>query len=186
MVCELTSLGVCLAGIAHPPPKTPRDHPSDLSAGEVLSTQLGGLPIHVEHETASKPVGNCLASWAGTRGELRVMGEITDPQIAQQVKDGTLRGLSLGTDCIQDMEGAVLSRSQKELSVCEEGRRSGTWITDINNRRVHEVAAFSNKPYGTCPAACTTTHMPRPSSRCCAKFITPRSSGVIERRHPHL
>jgi hypothetical protein len=77
------------------------------------------------------------------------MGEITDPNIAQQVKDGTLRGLSLGTDCIQDMEGSVLSRSQKELSVCEEGRRSGTWITDINNRQVHQVAAFSNKPYGT-------------------------------------
>ena len=97
-----------------------------------------------------------------------MMGEITDPTIAQQVKDGTLRGLSLGTDCIQDMEGSVLSRSQKELSVCEEGRRTGTWITDINNNQVHEVAAFSNKIYGR---AYTPTHIPRYASRCCANLI---------------
>ena len=131
-------------GVAHPPPRTPREHPSDLSVGEMLTTQLGGLPIHVEHETASRPIGNCLASWPGMQGELRVMGQITDSKVSQQVKDGTLRGLSLGTDCIQSFNGETLSRSQRELSVCEEGRRNGTWITHIDNRQVHDVAAFSN------------------------------------------
>ena len=143
-------MSLVFSGVAHPPAKTPRDHPSDLSAGEMLTTQLGGLPIHMEHETASRPVGNCLASWPGQRGELRVMGQITDSNIAQQVKDGSLRGLSLGTDCIQSMSGETLSRAQRELSVCEEGRRNGTWITHIDNHPVHQVAAFSNKRNGAC------------------------------------
>jgi hypothetical protein len=157
-----TMTSVTFKGIAHPPPLTPRNYPSDLSAGEVLSTQLGGLPIHVEHDTASTPVGNCLASWPGSRGELRVMGEITDPDVAQQVKNGALRGLSLGTDCIQDLKGSVLNRFQKELSVCAEGRRSGTWITDINNTPVHSVAVFSNNKGG----ACTPLYTYMYTSRC--------------------
>lgn len=135
-------------GIAHPPPKSRRDHPSDLNAGELEATQgtaINGLPLHVEHDTTKVPVGNVLTSYTGSRGELRVCATVDDPAVAQQIRDGTMRGLSLGTDCVQSMDGTVLSRSQKELSVCEEGRRSGTWITDIDDRVVHTVAAFSAK-----------------------------------------
>ena len=135
-------------GIAHPPAKGTREHPADLSAGELDATargKLNGLPVHVEHDTAAPSVGNVLTSYEGTRGELRVVGQITDPAIAAQVRSGELRGLSLGTDCIQSMDGNVLARSQKELSVCEEGRRSGTWITHLDNQLVHTVAAFSKK-----------------------------------------
>lgn len=132
-------------GIAHPPAKNSRDHPSDLSAGEILATTAGGLPLHVEHDTSSNPVGHVLASYEGTRGELRVIGQVTDESVASRVTRGELRGLSLGTDCVGDMEGRVLSRHQKELSLCSEGRRNGTWITDINDRSVHSVAAFSAK-----------------------------------------
>jgi len=132
-------------GIAHPPAKGVRDHPSDLSAGELAITNTNGLPLHVEHDTSRPSVGHVLASYEGTRGELRVIGQVTDPIVAAQVKSGELRGLSLGTDCVADMSGTVLSRHQKELSLCEEGRRSGTWVTHIGDRIVHSVAAFSAK-----------------------------------------
>jgi hypothetical protein len=73
------------------------------------------------------------------------MGRVTDAATAERVKSGDLRGLSLGTDCVQAMDGTVLSRAQRELSLCEEGRRSGTWITELNGQKVHEVACFSAK-----------------------------------------
>lgn len=48
------------------------------------------------------------------------------------------------------MAGNVLTRHQKELSLCEEGRRNGTWITELDGKVVHTVAAFSKK--GACPS----------------------------------
>lgn len=154
-------------GIAHPPAKAVRDHPSDLSVGELTATAGGGLhglPVHFEHETDAPSVGNVLTSYEGARGELRVVGQITDPKIAEQVRSGELRGLSLGTDCIQSMSGDVLTRSQKELSVCEEGRRSGTWITHVDDKLVHSVAAFSKSSFGAHPqhtSTLTITHLIR-------------------------
>jgi hypothetical protein len=141
----MSGASLIFKGIAHPPPKAVRDHPSDLNAGELAVTQAAGLPLHVEHETNGPAIGNVLASYPGTRGELRVIAKVDDPNIAEQIRNGSMRGLSLGTDCIQSMDGHVLSRYQKELSVCEEGRRSGTWITEVDNKLVHTVAAFSAK-----------------------------------------
>lgn len=146
-------------GIAHPPPKSQRQHPSDLDAGELIATEGLNIPIHVEHDTSVPSVGNVLTSYRGTRGELRVCGQIDDPKVAQQVRDGSMRGLSLGTDCVQSMDGRILGRSQRELSVCKEGRRSGTWITDVDNKLVHTVAAFSKK--GAPPS--TLTYLPPPA-----------------------
>ena len=48
-----------------------------------------------------------------------------------------MRGLSLGSDFIGDVDGNVLYRGQAELSVCEEGRRAGTWIDTINGKAVY-------------------------------------------------
>jgi len=73
------------------------------------------------------------------------MGQISDADTARRVSSGELRGLSLGTDCVQDIEGNTLSRKQKELSICEEGRRTGTWITHLGDKQVHEVACFSSR-----------------------------------------
>jgi hypothetical protein len=137
-------------GIAHPPAKGKRDHPSDLSVGELAAAQMGGLPVFLEHQTGDAPVGSVLTSFEGRRGELRVVGQIHDESIQQKVRDGSLRGLSLGTDCIASMDGSVLSRSQKELSVCAEGRRHGTWITDVDGQTVHHVAEFSKKSDSVC------------------------------------
>ena len=146
-------------GVAHPPAKSKREHHSDLSVGElagIAKGNLGGLPLHVEHDTSVPAVGNVLSSYEGKNGELRVMAQVEDPTVAQEIRNGSLRGLSLGTDCVMDMDGSTLSRSQKELSVCEEGRRDGTWITHIGGQLVHQVACASNR-FGTlatrtCPA----------------------------------
>ena len=134
-------------GICHPPAKGKRDHPSDLSVGELACATgdaLNGLPMFVEHDTSTERVGDVLTSYEGSRGELNVIGQVTDASVASRMRAGQLRGLSLGTDCIQSMDGKVLTRSQKELSLCDEGRRNGTWVTHIDNQLVHTVAAFSN------------------------------------------
>ena len=140
-------------GVAHGPGRADRNHHADLCAGELLgvaSGSLNGLPLHIEHDTSSTSVGSVLTSYMGSRGELRVMGQISDADTARRVSSGELRGLSLGTDCVQDIEGNTLSRKQKELSICEEGRRTGTWITHLGDKQVHEVACFSSRfPAGT-------------------------------------
>tara|TARA_B110000858_G_scaffold89560_1_gene103514 strand:- start:348 stop:905 length:558 start_codon:yes stop_codon:yes gene_type:complete len=178
-----TSKPLVFKGIAHGPGSLNRKHPADLSSGELVALEgsaLNGIPIHVEHDTSATPVGNVLASYEGAMGELRVIGQVNDPNVAKQVLDGSMRGLSLGTDCVQDLSGHVLSRSQKELSICGEGRRTGTWITDINNQTVHTVACFSKNSPGmlsvsalvssTCPLATISNHQqpsasPVPSER---------------------
>ena len=83
-----------------------------------------------------------------------MMAAVNDPDVAAKVRSGQLRGLSLGTDVVRSTDGDVLIRAQKELSLCAEGRRKGTWITDIDGKRVHEVAAFSKrhgKPHANAP-----------------------------------
>ena len=162
-------------GVAHGPGSMVRKHPADLSGGELAALEgsaLNGLPIHVEHDTSMPAVGNVLASYEGPRGELRVIGQVNDQATAKAVLDGSMRGLSLGTDCVQTMDGNVLGRSQRELSLCEEGRRTGTWITDINNQTVHTVACFSKNSNGVCPLPAIETF---------AKIIT-RLATTIDRR----
>ena len=97
-----------------------------------------------EHD-ANARVGTCIASWAGIDGSLRIAARVDDEQMATKVRNGTVRGLSLGTDMVLGENGDVLYRAQKELSVCEEGKRDGTWISHINGRPVHAVACASKR-----------------------------------------
>lgn len=157
-------------GVAHGPGSMNRKHPADLSSGELVALEgsaLNGVPIHVEHDTTQAPVGHVLASYEGARGELRVIGQVTDAEVKKQVIDGTMRGLSLGTDCVQTMDGNVLNRSQQELSICKEGRRTGTWITDIENKTVHTVACFSKNATGTRTAIRTPGTFCNPIANAC-------------------
>ena len=103
-----------------------------------------------EHDSNHR-VGTCVASWQGTDGSLRIAANVEDPVAVEQVRKGTLRGLSLGTDLVLNEEGEVLYRNQAELSICEEGRRPGTWIDTVNGQTVHQVACFS-KQYESAPA----------------------------------
>lgn len=134
-----------IRGVAHPPPsKKGRDNRADLSRAEIQSTDLAGKPLLNEHDSSER-VGTVLASWEGPRGELRVAANVEDPVAQQQVRDGSLRGLSLGTDMIMNMNGEVAYRGQAELSVCAEGRRPGTWIDNVNGQVVHAVETFSSR-----------------------------------------
>lgn len=109
---------------------------------ELVTTDIGGLPLLHEHDAASR-VGTCLASWEGKHGELRIAAEVEDPKTQEDIRNGKLRGLSLGTDLITKGGGDVLYRAQSELSVCVEGRRQSTWIDSINGETVRRVAMAS-------------------------------------------
>jgi hypothetical protein len=137
---------VQIRGTAHPPPPSDgsRSDPADLTAAEIATTDLGGRPLLYEHDHRQK-VGNCIASWEGVDGSLRIAADVTDPKTAKRIEKGDLRGLSLGTDMIRNENGDVLYRSQAELSVCGEGRRPSTWIDTVNGRTVHSKYLASNQ-----------------------------------------
>ena len=138
-----TANSIQIRGTAHPPPpRAGRHNPADLSRAEIASTNISGRPLLNEHDSGAR-VGTCLASWQGTDGSLRIAANVEDPEAIRQVRAGELRGLSLGTDMILGEGGDVLFRNQAELSVCEEGRRPGTWIDSIDGRAVHAVACAS-------------------------------------------
>jgi hypothetical protein len=132
-------------GVAHPPPGVSEPDIANLSAAEIGLTDLGskgGAPLLFEHNATHK-VGHCLASWEGRNGELRVAGIVDDPKIERSIRNGSNQGLSLGTDVIQDTEGNALYKSQQELSICAEPRRSGCWIDTIDGKRTRQNRRFS-------------------------------------------
>ena len=106
-------------------------------------TLQGGTDLLMEHDHNSR-VGTVHASWEGRDGSLRVIGMVNDPKAALAVRNGSMRGLSLGTGVIQKMDGTALLRTQDELSLCEEPRRAGCFIDSIDGRPVRSVAVFSN------------------------------------------
>lgn len=133
-------------GIAHPAPnKGGRKNVADLSAAEISTTNMGrngGTDVLVEHDHANR-VGRVNASWEAADGSLHVAGVIENPKAAADVRSGKMRGLSLGTSVIQDMQGNALLRSQDEISVCVEPRRPGCFMTRIDGQKVRAVATFS-------------------------------------------
>ena len=133
-------------GIAHPPPaRSGRGNIADLNAAEIATTNMGragGTNLLMEHDHASQ-VGTVHASWEGRDGSRRVQGVVHDPDAIEQVRSGATRGLSLGTSVLTQMDGGRLMAMQDELSLCEEPRRPGCWITDIDGTSVRTVATFS-------------------------------------------
>ena len=59
-----------------------------------------------------------------------------------------MRGLSLGTSMILDRGWHVAFRGQDELSICDEGKRPGTWIDTIERGVVRQVECFSKSAAG--------------------------------------
>ena len=101
-------------------------------------------PLLYEHD-ASDRVGTVLASWQGIDGSLRVSANVHDEGVAKSIKNGSTRGLSLGTDMIMGEAGDVLYRKQSELSVCVEGKREGTWIDTLDGKTVHATHTASKQ-----------------------------------------
>lgn len=148
-------------GIAHPAPGRDRKHYADLNGAEIGTTQMGnrgGTDILVEHEPGTR-VGTVHASWESslTKG-MHVVGTVDDPATAARVRQGTLRGLSLGTG-VDHYDGHVVWRQQDELSLCEQPRRAGCFIDSIDGKSVRAKHNFSNgsreSPPLTSHKACT-------------------------------
>ena len=134
-----------IRGTAHPaPPRGRRPNPADLTSAEISQTDMANRPLLYEHD-ASDRVGTVLASWQGADGSLRVSANVHDEGVAKLIKNGTTRGLSLGTDMIMGEGGEVLYRKQSELSVCAEGKREGTWIDHVDGRVVHATHTASKQ-----------------------------------------
>lgn len=144
-----------ITSVAHPPAAICHGHPADLNDAEIATTDLAGLPVFREHMTNTAPIGRVLTSYQPTRGEdagaLMCESLITDPDAIKRIETGEERGVSLGTELIHDMvDGRVLSRINKELSVCAQGARPGCvtkWIARDNEpgRRVastHRASTF--------------------------------------------
>jgi hypothetical protein len=138
-----------IRGVAHPPPPRngQRANRADLTRAEIDGTNLAGKPLLCEHDHGDR-VGTVLASWKGSDGSLRIAANVEEPQAIEQVKRGEMRGLSLGTSMILGEDGNVAFRGQDELSICEEGKRPGTWIDTMNGVPCRAVECFSKSKAG--------------------------------------
>jgi hypothetical protein len=72
------------------------------------------------------------------------------------------------------MNGGVIDRSQRELSVCEQGRRHGTWIDTIDGKRVHRYERASS----------ARASLPPPPPTSLARARTSESRAIPPRRVP--
>lgn len=141
-------------GVAHPAPsRKGRSNIADLSAAEIATTNMGrrdGTRLLMEHNHGDH-VGTVVASWEGVDGSLRVQGIVSDPSAAASVRSGATRGLSLGTSVHHKGHDNRLMATQDELSLCEEPRRGGCYITEVDGSSVRTVSNFSAKSYGVTP-----------------------------------
>ena len=144
-----TTTPLAIRGVAHPPPprRGGRANRADLTRAEISSTNLQGKKLLREHDHDDE-VGTVLASWQGRDGSLRIAANVHDPVAIEQVKGGEMRGLSLGTSMILAADGSVAYRGQDELSICEEGKRAGTWIDTMDGMSCRAVECFSKSKAG--------------------------------------
>ena len=145
----MTSKPLPIRGVAHPPAprRGGRANKADLSSAEISATRMSGQPLLCEHDHGDR-VGTVLASWKGADGSLRVAANVEDPSAIEMVKNGTMRGLSLGTGMTLGPDGNVAYRGQDELSICVEGKRPGTWIDTIDGKTCRAVECFSKSKAG--------------------------------------
>lgn len=139
-----------IRGICHPPPPKNgrRLSPDDLSPAEIRTTNLAGRPLLHEHDSGER-IGTCTASWEGEDGSLRMAARVTDPDAIRSVRNGSLRGLSLGTNLLYDVDtGETYDRRVTECSAVREGRRDGTWMYSVNNKIVHGTSQASKGASG--------------------------------------
>ena len=112
----------------------------DLSAAEIRVTNLGDgdttTPILVEHGGGS--VGTVLASWPGMDGSLKMVASISNQVAEAAVRDGSMRGLSIGSRVHhrpgQSAPSDRVHQTLDEVSICERPRRAGCYIESIDGQ----------------------------------------------------
>jgi len=144
-----------ITSVAHPPARECHSHPADLNDAEIATTNLAGLPVFHEHDTKSAPIGKVITSYQPSRGEdagaLMCESVITDQEAIERIESGKERGVSLGTELIHDGNGTVMSRINRELSVCAQGARPGCvtkWISKNNGPSRRVSSTFRASLYG--------------------------------------
>ena len=134
-------------GTIHPAPlASGRVDLDDLTSAEIQTTRLGATnrssaqPILVEHE--GSPVGSVITSWRTSDGRLKMAGLVSDHTIAEQVRSGELRGLSIGSKLHHrpgedplDPKARVL-HTIEEVSLCAHPRRRNCWLDEIDGKPV--------------------------------------------------
>lgn len=150
---------------------------ADLGVAEICTTKIntgeGALPLLVEHDE-SYEAGKVLASWEGPSGDLRVAGIVTNSSVADKIRKGYLRGLSLGTSVWHDTHGQAVAKWQQELSVCSMPARKNCFMYEIDGRRLlprdekrqcARASAIRIRPLFSSQRHCTCNHKaPTPHS----------------------
>lgn len=149
---------VRFVGTAHSAPGECKEHVANMSSAEIDSTNLGtagrgrtNVPVLIEH--SGNPVGLVEASWINARGEMRVAANVSNERAIRGLKDGTMRGLSLGMATL-DGNGGSTVRSVEELSLCRQPARPHCYVTHIEGKKVTSRHEFSGMP----------THLHAPAS----------------------
>lgn len=140
-----------IIGRIHPPAAPGGKMESDdLTSAEIATTNLGRspvggdssyVPVLVEHEGG--PVGMVDATWKGGDGSLKMAARIKDPHTKELVRNGNMRGLSIGSALHHDPGADPSTRylqTLNEVSVCERPRRAGCYIEEM------AINGFDYKP----------------------------------------
>lgn len=147
-------------GRAQPPPERCEEHDATLTRSEIACLNMGlesrksdGKPcneILLEHQPRNC-VGRVQASWPDSEGGLRVCGVVDDPKAMQNVRNGSLRGLSLGVETSERAGGKRgVIRHVHHLGLVGDPARAGCYIDQIDGVPVGSVK-------GECPAPAYTT-----------------------------
>jgi hypothetical protein len=164
-----------VVGTIHPPPsRDGRVDIDDLTAAEIRVTNLGDgpatTPVLVEHEGGR--VGRVLASWPGLDGSLRMVASISNPDAEAAIRNGHMRGLSLGSRVHHragedpNTKGRVF-QSLDEVSICEAPRRAGCYIETIDGEQT-VVAAQASANAKTLRGQPSTDQS---TSSCCSNLL---------------
>ena len=82
-------------------------------------------------------------------------GVVTDSDLSERLLNGSVRGLSLGTNVMVRRDGSVGARVLEECSLCREPARAGCYVDHIANERVlavHNASTEAGVLGGPCRA----------------------------------
>ena len=154
-------------GTIHPPATSEKKDADDLTKAEMVMREkdLVGRPVLVEHQGA--PVGDILTTWINENtGSLKMAANIVHPDVQTKIKNGDLRGLSIGSTLIHPVgtdPSARLTHILNEVSVCEQQRRDGCLIDHVDYQPVLEVRnaskSSSNATFEFCNLSMTLNYV---------------------------
>ena len=89
-----------------------------LTLKDLQGMRIAGGPVIEEHWERKGKVGTINESWL-EGNKLKIRARVEDPGVAEKIRDGTYAGLSIGYRWTTDGVNKVLSKSFREVSVCQ-------------------------------------------------------------------